>query len=188
MARFNPDRAERLESPERRRLTDPDQVLPPLNLGGRILDLGAGTGFWSRPLAALPEVTEVVAADIEPAMLEHLKERANAAGVLAKIRPALLDGTGPLPFAAESFSAVFVANVLHELPGRPKVWGEMRRLLKPEGRLIIIEWAVKPSPMGPPLEERLAAETLQAEAREVGFQLALAEDVGEYHYLCVFVK
>lgn len=188
MARFHPDGAERLESAERRRLTDPDQVLPELKLAGRILDLGAGTGFWSRPIAALPGVTEVVAADIEPAMLELLKEKAAAAGVLAKIRPVLLDGTGPLSFPDDSFAVVFLANVLHELPGRTAVLDEFRRVLEPGGRLVILEWVRRPSPMGPPLEERLAAEMLEAEAGEAGFRLELAKEVGSFHYLRLFVK
>lgn len=188
MVRFHHEHSEHLESEERRKITDPAVVLRGLPLEGRILDFGAGTGFWARPLADIPAVGEVVAADASEVMLAKLRDRTPPEGNWHKIKPVTVPETGPLPFADAYFDAVFVANVLHEVPDLGGLLSEFWRILKPGGEMIVVDWSPRPSPMGPPLSERLDPSRLRQLAADAAFRLRHEGEAGPYHYLVVFYK
>lgn len=116
----------------------------------RLLDLGAGTGrigaaFWAAGDA-------YVAVDRSARMLAHFASKAEAGG-----GPALLlvqaDGQA-LPFPAASFDAVLMVQVVSGLPGWRRLLTEARRVLRPEGAMVLGK-AVRP-PEG--LDARMRAQ------------------------------
>jgi SAM-dependent methyltransferase len=97
--------------------------------GGRVLDLGAGYGFW---LAALAQ------AGYEAAGVELSAE----AAAIARERSGAVVSTGsaddPLPFPDASFAAVTLLDVIEHLPRYPAALAECARVLAPGGKLFVI--------------------------------------------------
>ena len=118
------------------------KILQPRS-GERVLELGPGIGAHALAVAAslMPAGTLDVL-DIQKPMLNHLIRRAFKAGVI-NIVPAIGDGRR-LPYASASFDAVYLIDVLGEVPDRRDVLQELRRVLRTDGRLIIGEHFVDP--------------------------------------------
>ena len=101
-----------------------------------VLDVGCGTGlFASKITAALPNA-KVWAMDLTPGMLEKGKPRWKMLGDRAV--PVQGDSER-LPFAAGSFDIVTCANSFHHYPHQQRAVDEMSRVLKPDGRLILVD-------------------------------------------------
>ena len=94
--------------------------------GGRLLDLGGGTGRMSQGLDAAP----VILCDPAAGMVEQARRK----GLLACQGPA-----EQLPFADGAFDGVLVVDALHHFGDQPRAVREILRVLRPAGRLVIIE-------------------------------------------------
>lgn len=109
-----------------------------LALAGRngldALDVGCGTGFLSLELAARGH--RVTGIDFAPAMLELAQAKAQEAGAAVRFEEADAE---QLPFAAASFDLVVTRHVLWTLPHPEAAIDEWRRVLRPGGRLAIID-------------------------------------------------
>ncbi len=106
--------------------------------GARVLDVGTGTGTVAA--AACERGAMVTAVDAEPSMVELAGRAAPAAEVLTAVLP-------ELPFEDGTFDAV-VGNFVLNHVGRPRVaLKELRRVLRPGGRIALTIWAV-PAPAG----------------------------------------
>jgi SAM-dependent methyltransferase len=108
--------------------------------GGRVADLGAGTGHLALPLAARGlEVTAV-----EPArdMLERLRAAAAARALLVRAEHATAEAT---PIAARSIDLVVVADALHFIDAE-LVAGEIARILRRGGALAVVTAALADTP------------------------------------------
>jgi ubiquinone/menaquinone biosynthesis C-methylase UbiE len=100
----------------------------------RALDIGCGTGQFAARLAN--RGWEVFALDLcEPMAIQA---RANAAGVRGAVSVTVGDSEH-LPFATGSLDVVTCANSFHHYPHQAKVIGEMRRVLRPGGRLLLLD-------------------------------------------------
>lgn len=97
-----------------------------------VLDIGVGTGRIALPLAA--RVNRVVGVDLSRPMLARLVSKSEAQSVV----PVLADARA-LPFPEARFDAVLGVHVFHLLPAWKHVLGEVRRVLAPEGRLVVAE-------------------------------------------------
>lgn len=114
-----------------------------LRPGQKALEIGPGPGRLLIPAASkvLPD-GEVVGIDIQPRMVERLKERAKSAGI-SNLRAILGDATKPL-VVAESFDLVFLVTTLGEIPDRTGVLAQAFRALRPGGMLSITEMLPDP--------------------------------------------
>jgi ubiquinone/menaquinone biosynthesis C-methylase UbiE len=101
--------------------------------GQRILEVGAGTG---KNVPFYPEGSEVVAIDLSPRMLERARERASRLG--AKVDLRLMD-VQQLDVADATFDAVVATFVFCSVPLPVAGLQEIRRALRPEGRLYLLE-------------------------------------------------
>ncbi|PLR82194.1 SAM-dependent methyltransferase [Bacillus canaveralius] len=154
--RFNPEKADKLLDTKRKELIDPEQVISLLGLrkNDAVADLGAGNGYFTIPLAK--ETNDVVyAVDIEPKMLELLKERASKENL--KNIQFIESDLENINLKERSVSKAVVAFVMHEIPNMEKALGEFKRILKPNGTLLILEWEAVKTEAGPPLHERIAS-------------------------------
>ena len=133
------------DNPMRKLIHDPRQILEPyVKTGDIALDVGCGMGYFTLELARLvkpqgpmSEGGTVIAADLQPQMLAGLRQRAERAGLLGRIR--LLqgkpDGIGldcPLDFALAFW-------MLHEVREPEGFLQELHTALKPSGTLLIVE-------------------------------------------------
>ena len=97
---------------------------------GTVLDLGCGPGHLSAELAA---TARVVAADREAAMLTATRERAGAGVVCVQAEATAL------PLADGSVDAAAVVQVLEYVPDLPRALAELRRVLRPGGRAVLVD-------------------------------------------------
>jgi ubiquinone/menaquinone biosynthesis C-methylase UbiE len=112
-----------------------DLVLP----GGRVLDaldVGCGTGFLSLELAARGH--RVIGVDLAPSMLKLAREKAAAQALAVHFEEADAEN---LPFAAGTFDLVISRHVLWTLPHPQAAIDDWRRVLRPGGRLAIVDGA-----------------------------------------------
>jgi len=115
--------------------------------GERILDIAAGSGDLARAFAKrVAPGGEVWLTDINRRMLERGRDRLLDAGVLA---PAVQCDGERLPFAGESFDCVTVAFGLRNMTRKDAALAEMRRVLRPGGRLVVLEFSRVWKPLAP---------------------------------------
>jgi flavin reductase (DIM6/NTAB) family NADH-FMN oxidoreductase RutF/ubiquinone/menaquinone biosynthesis C-methylase UbiE len=124
-----------IEAPYAALLDDLLALAEPLDPLGRCLDLGCGAGRVTRDLA--PRCREVVGVDSSPAMLERARERAAEFG-LANVTYVEAQASA-LPFPEGSFDRVFIANLLFHLADPGVALREAKRVLRPGGRLVILD-------------------------------------------------
>jgi ubiquinone/menaquinone biosynthesis C-methylase UbiE len=118
----------------------------------------------------------VYAVDPEPAILDVLRDRLTAARV-ANVTPVLGRGDDPL-LPPASCDVALMVNVLHHVDDRPGFLRRLARVLRRGGRLVNIDFARRETPVGPPLEHRVAREAFLRDARRAGLAL-----VAEHRFL-----
>jgi SAM-dependent methyltransferase len=97
--------------------------------GDRALDLGCGEGAFTQLLAQAG--AEVVGADVAQAALERARTRHPG------LEYRLVDVDGPLPFRDCQFNLVWASEVIEHIPDTARWLSEVRRVLAPEGRLLL---------------------------------------------------
>jgi ubiquinone/menaquinone biosynthesis C-methylase UbiE len=121
----------------------------------RVLEIGPGSGVFTRALVDLEPPTRLVCLDVQPAMLYGLRRRLGAR------TPSLVCGdAGALPFRDGSFGRILLVSVLGEVPNRDRALRECGRLLSDDGELVVAESLIDPDYISP--------RTLAREARDVG--------------------
>jgi ubiquinone/menaquinone biosynthesis C-methylase UbiE len=138
-----------LERPDRAAWQKPGAVVAALELKGTetVVDLGAGSGYFSFPLARALPAGKVVAIDIEPEMVRHIHHKAMTEGV-NNIEPVL--GKADDPGVAAGADLVFMCDVLHHVPTRAAWLTKLTSKMKPGARLVLIEFREGDLPEGPP--------------------------------------
>ena len=183
---FQAGHAHKLDDPARLEWLPPSEVLDSLALqpGSIVADIGAGTGYFTIPLArAVGPNGRVFAVDFQPAMLAHIRAKLDAADAPANIE--LVEGSADRTSLHEaSCDLAFFANIWHEMDDPAAVIEEASRILKPAGRLAILDWRSDlSSPPGPPDDHRLAAADVAASLSRNGWSVDTNRNVGHYSYL-----
>ena len=119
------------------RLLDRAGVAP----GMQALEVGPGPGMYTVPLAqrvaSLGEDGRVTCLEIQPQMIQMLRERLRAAGV--RNVEVIHGDARQVPLPDDSFDMVFLVDVVGEVPDKPGFFGECARVLKPGGILAVTE-------------------------------------------------
>lgn len=103
-----------------------------------LLDVGCGTGTFEAMLAVSPLQARVVGLDYAPAMCKVADHKARQARMNLRLSYVAADSEH-LPFADASFDVVTCSNSFHHYPHQQNVIVEMRRVLRPGGRLLLID-------------------------------------------------
>jgi ubiquinone/menaquinone biosynthesis C-methylase UbiE len=150
-----------------------------------VADLGAGTGYFSRRLArAVGPHGTVFAVDVEPNLVVHLRERAereqteNVVPVLASTDDARLP-TGRVDL-------VLIVDTYHHIDDRLHYLARLKRALRSDGRVAIVEWQKRELPVGPEMDHKIARELVVDEMTASGYRLVEEPDVLPYQYVLVF--
>ena len=133
--------------------------------GETVLEVGPGTGYYALPVARwlAPDGTLHIV-DVQQAMLDHTVRRARDEGI-TNIEPLLGDARA-LPYDDASFDAAYLVAVLGEVPDQDAALRELRRVLKPDGRLVVGELFGDPHMVGASsLRRRSAAAGLRFDRR-----------------------
>ncbi|MEC5189302.1 class I SAM-dependent methyltransferase [Geobacillus thermodenitrificans] len=157
--RFHHEHAERLLDPKRKEWIDPEKAISMLSVkpDDTIMDLGAGNGYFTIPLAQATN-GNVYAVDVQPEMIELLKQRAQQLG-MTNIQYQVADVVST-SLSSRSIDKGIMAFVFHEVEQKDAAIDEIRRVMKPDGTFLLIEWEAIESEMGPPLHERIPSDQL----------------------------
>ena len=123
----------------RKLLQNPQKILRPyIREGMTVLDLGCGPGFFTMEMARLVgETGKVIAADLQQGMLEKVKEKIQNTvfADIIELHQCLPDRVG----LSQKFDFILVFYMLHEVPDQEKFLREIQALLKPQGRILLVE-------------------------------------------------
>jgi len=115
--------------------------------GERVLDLAGGTGDLARLLAGRVGAAGIVVhTDINPAMLGAGRDRLLDAGLAL---PTVQCNAEQLPFASRTFDCVTIAFGLRNVTHKERALAEMRRVLRPGGRALVLEFSRVAKPLAP---------------------------------------
>lgn len=154
-----------------------------------IADFGSGYGFFAVTFAKrVGPSGQVFAIDVLPTALEAVRSQAKIEGLFnIKIIQGNLEKPNGSTLLADSCDMVLIANVLFQVPDKPSLIDEAKRVLKPNGRLAIVEW--KPYiAVGPMKASRLSEADLKHLILSKGFSELKTIDAGTHHYGFVFKK
>lgn len=185
---FNPANKSKLESPERYKILPPFKTLKVMCLKKEdiMIDIGCGTGYFTIPASEIigPE-GKVIGVDISEQMLDEVRKKIENQS--SNIELVLSDNV-QLPIKDSLGTFALLSNVLHEAEDMMVMLSEAKRILKPGGRIAIIEWEKREMPMGPPIEHRLHQNEILNMVMEAGFTMAKTSPAGEFHVAVSAVK
>jgi len=171
-----------LEDPARDEWQKPHEVVMALELkpADVVADIGAGTGYFARRFAR--HAGKVYAVDIDEKLLDIVRAKppANLETVLAA------PDDPHLP--PHSIDVIFFCDVLHHIENRPAYYAKLAQVLKPGGRIVIIDFFKKELPVGPPVSMKLSDEEVVTELQKAGFALSKRLDLLPYQYFLFFAK
>lgn len=173
--------------------SDPKAIIDQLELSPEsiVADFGAGSGFYS--LASAHAISsgsgKVYAIDVQKELLERIKTLASNQGISnieviwgdveaqkgSKLRDALAD-------------VVVVANLLFQVPEKQAVITEAKRVLKPRGRLLVVDWSESFGGTGPAQADVVTENAVKTLAATAGLSFEKVIPAGEHHYGLLFRK
>jgi predicted methyltransferase len=181
--------ADWLERDERDAEEQPEIALNALRIkkGMSVADVGAGVGYFTTRLAKRvgPE-GKVYATDIQPEMLARLQDRLDNLGITnvetllgTQVEPRLPEGKVDL---------ILMVDVYHELAQPQRMLYQLRKALKPDGRLVLIEYRKEDPTIPIRPEHKMSVAEIKAEVEAEGFRMTeVLRDLPRQH-ICVFTK
>ena len=181
--------AEWLERSEREREEAPEDAINAMDVrkGMAVADIGAGTGYFSTRLARrVGPAGKVFANDVQPEMLDRLRER-GAKLKLTNIETVLGSEADPkLP--ANTMDIILMVDVYHELSQPQRMLRALRSALKPDGRLVLLEYRKEDPtiPINPC--HKMSIPEVRTEIEAEGFKMDKVLDTLPRQHLFFFVK
>jgi 2-polyprenyl-3-methyl-5-hydroxy-6-metoxy-1,4-benzoquinol methylase len=175
------------EDPERIKTQKPDEVIALLgNIKGKtIMDIGAGTGYFAFRMAA--KGAKVIAADVDERFQNYIiKKRDDLKISETSIETRLVKYEDCLLKEGEA-DIVIIVDTYHHIENRAEYFKKVKKGLKPNGRLLVLEYKKMDAPIpSPPLSMKLEPSTVQKELQEAGFsKFNLNYDIMPYQYTLI---
>ena len=163
--------ADWLERPERQHEERPDLLIEALGIkpGQVVADIGAGSGYFTRRLAAKAgENGKVLAVDIQPEMLSILKRNLAQEGIK---NVEMILGTEKAPNLPEaSVDLVLMVDVYHEFSYPHEMMTAIRKALKPGGQVVWVEYRLEDPNVPIKLLHKMSKKQVRKEASFQGFE------------------
>ena len=165
-------------------LLNDEMILANLNIcaGQTILDAGCGNGYMAKKFSELVGNTgKIYALDPDRGSIANLKSEFEKTNIEAFVS----DITKPTGLKASSIDLVYLSTVFH-IFSDAQIDGfvtEIKRILKPNARLAIVNIKKEDTPFGPPVEMRSSPEELR---QKLPFTPKILIDVGDHFYMQVF--
>lgn len=153
-----------------------------LREGMTFMDVGCGYGFFTIPAAqTVGEKGKVYAVDINASSIDQLKRDAVEKGlnnIQAKVAEA-----EEMVFCHECADIIFYNTVLHDFRDPAKVLHNAKTMIKPDGKLINVDWKKKLTPVGPPLQIRFSEEHAATLIKQAGFTIKSVKSLESDFYI-----
>ena len=176
-----------LEDPKRDTYQKPHEVLTALNIkpGEVIADIGAGSGYFTFRLAHfVGDKGKIYAVDVSPDMVRHVNRRIRETKT-TNVVTVLADNDDPL-LPDRSVNRFFICDVWHHVGNQTKYLSLMKKMLKPGGEVVMIDFHKKELPFGPPMQMKIAREDLIKQMETNGFRLSKEHTFLPHQYFLVF--
>jgi ubiquinone/menaquinone biosynthesis C-methylase UbiE len=168
----------------RRKWQNPEAILKSIGLktGMSFADIGCGAGFFALPAARIVgEQGKVYGLDISPDAISALRERGEKEGLK---NLALTTGAAEDIIVCEKCAdVIFFGISLHDFQNARKVLANARRMIKPGGKLIDLDWKKEGVPIGPPSHIKFTEAHASQLIEAAGFKVESVKDSPPYHYL-----
>jgi len=149
------------------------------------LDIGSGSGGWTIPLAKKLENGKVYALDIKEEALSALRSKLDSERIY-NVELLLADIEKGVKMADNKIDFVILSNTLFSLNEKNKVFEEIKRVLREEGYLLIVDWK-KVNNIGPQIKA-VSVEEIKQIAEGFNLKLEQELDLGNYHFALIFKK
>ena len=178
-----------LEDPKRDAYQKPHEVLMALAIkpGEAIADIGAGSGYFTFRLAHhVGDKGKIYAVDVNPEMIVHLNRRIRELKAM-NVTAILADPDDPL-LADNSVDRFFFSDSWHHIENQTKYLSAIKKMLRPSGEIIMIDFHKKELPVGPPMQLKIAREDLIRQLESNGFRLTKEHTFLPYQYFLIFAS
>jgi ubiquinone/menaquinone biosynthesis C-methylase UbiE len=175
-----------VDDPDRRRWQDPEQILSLIALGEGMVfvDVGCGEGYFAIPAARRAGPNgRVFAVDTSAEAVANLRARAEQEGL--KNIVSRVGEAEKTFFCKGCADIVFLGIDLHDFRDPVAVLRNAGQMLKPEGRVVDLDWKDQPMVLGPPPEKRFSVEKARNLMESAGLRILSVQDAGPYHYLII---
>jgi len=159
-----------------------------LREGMKVGDFGAGSGHYARAAAAIVGYDgKVYAIDVQENILKHLKLNTHFShhSIIDTVWGDI-EKLGGTHLRDASLDAAILANVLFQIENRDGLIGEIRRVLKLGGKLMVIDWAGSYGGMGPAPEQVVTEHSAEELFINGGFHKVKSFRAGPHHYGIIF--
>jgi ubiquinone/menaquinone biosynthesis C-methylase UbiE len=177
-----------LERPEREQEEAPSRAIAALNIrpGQVIADIGAGSGYYTLRLAdAVGARGRVYATDIQPEMLALIKRKIDA-GLPGKNVELILGTETDTRLPAAAIDMALMVDVYHELAQPQTFLRSVKSALKPDGRLVLIEFRKEDASVPIRPEHKMSVREARMELEAEGFRLDRVIDVLPWQHILIF--
>lgn len=177
------------DDPGRDEWQKPDEIIAALAIqpGMTVADLGAGTGYLLPYLSrAVGPRGTVLAIDNEPNLIDFIRARMEREGIV-NVTP-LLAAANDTRLAARSVDRIVMLDTYHHISDRLNYFERLRPALKPDARIVVVDWHKHELPEGPPVDHKLAREQVVDEMQIAGYALVAETDRLPYQYALVFAS
>lgn len=159
-----------------------------LREGQKVAELGVGSGHYALVAAHIVGPSgRVYAIDVQEELVAHVRDAAakrhlrNVEGIWGNI-----EKPGGTKLRPQAVDAVILSNTLFQLEHPDAAVAEIRRILKPGGKLLVIDWAGSYAGMGPTPEQVVPEHAAEALFITAGFHKVKDFRAGAHHYAIVF--
>lgn len=158
--------------------------------GVRLVDLGSGVGHFTIPAARMVGPTgRVYAVDVRKETLERLVTAAKEEDIeYIDIMQGDIETLGGTGIRDDWAHIVILANTLFQAEDRASVLAESYRILRPGGRLLLVEWSGSFGGIGPREEHVVSEDTAERLCEHAGLYWHDSIEAGKYHYAYVYRK
>lgn len=166
--KFDTKKLKKLNNPQRLIDIPPDYIQDKLNLkqSNLIVEIGAGTAFFSLAFHHQLQASTTYACDISQVMIDWIKEN------ISPDNPGIVPvktSENSVPLESDIADIVFTIALHHELDNPSLVLDESYRLLTPGGKLFIVDWKKEEMDQGPPIEIRSSPQQIKGALVESRF-------------------
>ncbi len=185
--RFDPKSLHKLEAPERGEQFPVDAILDAAGVCGmlNVADIGAGSGYFTLPIARRVAPGKVYAVDPSTELLEVIRGKLSVDGAPKNVE--VVAGEDSATGLAEaSCDLIFLCAVWHEIDSHADALLEFGRIAAPNAKLAIVDWSPEAvAPPGPPREHRIARAKVERVLEEGGWGVVKSDVVTAWTYIVV---
>jgi ubiquinone/menaquinone biosynthesis C-methylase UbiE len=172
--------------------SDPENNIKQFSLspGMQVADFGSGSGFYSMAIArAVAPSGRVFAVDIQKDLLQKLKNGASQSHLNnIEVIWGDLEHLGGTKLRENSLDAVVVCNLFFQIKNKDSLCLEIKRVLRPLGRVLVVDWSASYGGIGPTSDSIVSKEDMTKLFSEHDFSFDREISSGAQHYGLIFRK